>query len=140
MTLIEQLRYGATQTDQQSCAALLTQAANALRGSQMSTPISTTLSLELTLHLTGLYHAPSAMNSDTGGAFVEDAAIEGLTYEEWDGVSPSIGAKRTYNTIDLLAGVDTSNPEVLKLLGNLFAAVEADAMEELAQKGEESDE
>ncbi len=105
----------------------------------MPTLTFTALSIELLLHLTGLYHAPSAMNSDTGGAFVEDAAIEGLTYDEWDGVSSSIGAKRTYNRVDLLAGVDTSNPEVLKLLGNLFSAVERDAMDALGQEGEEHD-
>lgn len=109
----------------------------------MTSPVTTSLPVELILHLTGTYVPTSAADrgQPEGGDTVEDVAIEGLGYLAYDYAPPEPGTtisfRRHIKRVDLLANVDTSNPHVQTLLSNLLSAVEAAASEALmAEAGE----
>ena len=96
----------------------------------MPRPLSATLSLTLDLHLTG------SLECD----MVDDYCIEGLSHE------PFLGFERTPHgtsnprygpRVDLLDGVDTSSPDVIRLLDNILKCVEAEAIEALREDADD---
>lgn len=104
----------------------------------MPSPVQASIPIELTLNLTATHTFLSAGLSDTNAPedFIEDVAIDAVLYEtyERDATSPS-GWKLI--PIDILRGVDTTNPHVILLLDNLLMCVN-DAAEEalLAEVGD----
>ena len=90
---------------------------------------SATTSFEIELDLTGSI-TPGYRGDATCppyGPEVEDVEVEGVfaLSGRWD----KLTKRHVWDRTDLLAGVDTKNPEVQKLLANILAFTGADAAE-----------
>lgn len=122
----------------------------------MTHPLTATFIIELNATVTGNYipYVPatgpsySSGGEPAEGGFCEDVAIDGLTISvrsgeretmTWKGFD-SLGIETHLSTsapkwkeVDILKDIDTSNPEVQKLLANILSCVEEEAQEELRE-------
>ncbi len=91
----------------------------------MHVSIDYTLELELTIQ--GDYVPGSPMILDDAGhdAYIDDITVVGVAAIRWN------ARTRKHDKIDLLAGVDGTHPEVLKLLNNIAVLVADEADEAL---------
>lgn len=110
-----------------------------------STPTSASIPIELTLNLTGTYQpamrAPAHMGEPPtepdDPECVEDIVIEAVlfeTHESCEAMKKAGRVSRAFITHDLLTGVDTSNPHVVRLLDNMLALVYREAEEALIEE------
>lgn len=115
----------------------------------MTHPVTASLIIELNVTISGNYipYVPATGPSYASGGepaegdYCEDVAIDGLTVEVADGWTedPSNGKLRKSRSVDILADVDTSSPEVQKLLANILACVEEEAQNELRDAAGDDD-
>jgi hypothetical protein len=86
------------------------------------TQVSASEEFEFVVDLTGIREPGLRPTHNDPGheASIEDVTVEGLRYVTWG------------KTIDLLDGIDRTNPEVRKLLANIAAALGDSATDALA--------
>ncbi len=105
----------------------------------MTTPLTTTLPVELTLTIRGEYQEyvpPRGPSYSSGGepaegGFCEDLSIDGISISVSVG---SIDGKRKYTDVNLLDGIDTSTVSMQAFLANLLRAIHDDAQDALAEE------
>lgn len=91
----------------------------------MTTPLNATLSLTLDIHLTGTLEGES----------VDDYCIEDITHEPFLGF---VDGMQTWEPrVSLLADIDTTQRDVLRLLDNILKLVEAEAIEALREDADD---
>lgn len=72
------------------------------------------------------------------GGYCEDVCISRLRMSQRTGYNSETG-KAEWTSVDILENVDTSDPNVLRLLGNILACVESEAQEALADTAGDDD-
>lgn len=98
-------------------------------------PVTSTLTRELTISLTGTVETLSPGKAESGEreVHVDDVAVEGLSFDTHIRPTDLSAAPRRIASTNLLEGVDTFDANIIRFLENILAAVRDDAEEALVK-------